>query len=136
MYICLDNYIHVHAIYGIYIRVARLQILFINIATLLTINPAELIKLVLKDNSDRLKAELKIQNVFKFESIDYMSRDDLVRYVVTLRTLAGQTESVRQIIPAFVEHIILSVKPILPTPSEVPHAPIVKEASVVKIDAE
>jgi len=59
-----------------------------NMATSAPIESDELRKIVLKDTSERLKAELKMQSVFEIEAVDPINRDELVGHVLTLRTQA------------------------------------------------
>ena len=67
-----------------------------------TMDDADLKMSVTKDNTERLRAELKVgQNVFTDNVVDAMERRELIEHVVTLRRLAGQTTAVRAVVPGF-----------------------------------
>ena len=67
-----------------------------------TMDDTDLKTIVTKDNTERLRAELKVgQNVFTDETVDTMQRRELIEHVVTLRRLAGQTTAVRAVVPDF-----------------------------------
>jgi hypothetical protein len=80
----------------------------------------ELRKLVTKDSSERLVAELKVgQNVYTSVEIEAMGREDLINQVTYLRKLAGQNTKVTTLVSTFTKAIPLTGTlplPITPPP--------------------
>ena len=62
----------------------------------------ELKLIVQKDNTDRLRAEMKLaQTAFANDVVDQMARCDLIKHITDLRRLAGQTTAVRGLVSGF-----------------------------------
>lgn len=62
----------------------------------------ELLDIIKKDSTDRLCSEMKVaQSYFSYIEVNNMSHAELISHVLFLRKLAGQTNSLKTLIPGF-----------------------------------